>query len=73
VERQTRLTLTNVEIDWLLQVLNDIRVGLWLKLGSPDQEVEFLGTKPEEVRDHSLMQLAGHFQSFLLYSLELEN
>jgi len=27
-------------LEWLLQVVNDIRVGSWLKLGMPDQKSE---------------------------------
>ena len=29
-------TLKRAELEWLLQVLNDVRVGGWLLLGSPD-------------------------------------
>lgn len=37
------LTLDRSDVEWLLQVLNDIRVGSWLLLGSPD----FSGAPPE--------------------------
>ena len=33
-----QLTLSGPEIEWLLQVLNDVRVGSWIALGSPDPE-----------------------------------
>ncbi|HWH68747.1 MAG TPA: hypothetical protein VNT26_05145, partial [Candidatus Sulfotelmatobacter sp.] len=36
------LTLTPVEVEWLLQVLNDIRVGSWVLLGSPEQGMALL-------------------------------
>lgn len=32
-----RLRLTTVQVDWLLRVLNEVRVGLWVKLGKPDE------------------------------------
>lgn len=31
-----RLRLTTVQVDWLLRVLNEVRVGLWTKLGQPE-------------------------------------
>jgi hypothetical protein len=34
-----RVTLTAAEIEWLLQVLNDVRVGNWILLGSPEEEL----------------------------------
>lgn len=32
-EKGCRLTLSQEDIEWLLQVLNDVRVGSWLKAG----------------------------------------
>lgn len=62
------LTLTRSEIEWLLQVLNDIRVGSWLALGEPEQ-----GEEPEvteqNMRYHFALQVSGMFQSFLLAAL----
>ena len=37
-------TLSVHQMDWTLQVLNDIRVGCWLKLGCPDEKT---GRLPE--------------------------
>ena len=34
-EGDVRMTLTAGEIEWLLQVLNDVRVGNWILLGRP--------------------------------------
>lgn len=60
--------LAPAEIDWLLQVLNDIRVGSWLALGEPEQgEVPDL---TEQNARHLLnMEAAGMFQSSLLHAL----
>ena len=62
------LTLSHAEVEWLMQVLNDIRVGSWVILGSPDK-------KPMEVTAanaaHFLaMEMAGYFQMQLLEGLE---
>ena len=38
-KRGFRMTLARDDSEWLLQVLNDIRVGHWLLLGSPDSAV----------------------------------
>ena len=62
------LTLTPADIEWLLQVLNDVRVGCWLALGEPEP-----GEKPE-LTEHNAkyllaMELSGFFQSGLLAAL----
>jgi hypothetical protein len=62
------LTLSPAQVEWLLQVLNDVRVGCWLALGEPEP-----GEKPE-VTEHNVkyllgMELGGFFQSGLLAAL----
>ena len=62
------LTLTPPQAEWLLQVLNDVRVGSWLALGEPDE------SEPPEVTEtnaHFLLalELSGLFQSLLLEAL----
>lgn len=54
--------------EWLLQILNDVRVGCWQAMGSPDEaEPDPLGVEDEEKRSRLwLMELAGMFQSVLL-------
>ena len=65
-----RLTLSGAQIEWLLQVLNDIRVGSWLVLGEPDEKhgkpIE-LNTK--NVRYYAAMEFGGLFQTILLEAL----
>ena len=62
------LTLTPAQVEWLLQVLNDVRVGSWLALGEPEP-----GEKPdvtEQNTKHLLaMELGGFFESGLLAAL----
>jgi hypothetical protein len=69
-ETQTgfELTLTPAETEWLLQVLNDVRVGSWLALGEPepDEEPE---VNEENAKYLLAMELCGLFQSVLLAAL----
>jgi hypothetical protein len=61
------LTLTGEELEWLLQVLNDIRVGCWVQLGSPDSDrVRRGGLSAEEARAVAAMDMSAYFQSGLL-------
>lgn len=63
-----QLSLLSSEVDWLLQVLNDVRVGSWLRLGSPEERVD---TITEENAPHYFaMEAAGLFQMQLLHALE---
>ena len=66
-----RFTLERADSEWLLQVLNDVRVGHWLRLGSPE---------PGELRPQHLdakllpawlaMEMSGYFQMSILEGLE---
>jgi hypothetical protein len=59
--------LTPPELECLLQVLNDIRVGSWLQLGSPDEKQgKRLRLSLQNARYLWAMELAGHFQAALL-------
>ena len=63
-----RLSLSQPDIEWLLQVLNDIRVGSWITLGSPEGKLEHLNATTAP--DFWAMELAGAFQMELLQALE---
>lgn len=63
--------LSNAEVEWLLQVLNDIKVGSWVHLGEPDAK------KPSSapLTEHSMMiawsmEIAGLFQHSLLEAVQ---
>ena len=62
------LSLSRAEVEWLLQVFNDIRVGSWVRLGSPEE----LAPAPtqENLRGFWAMELSGQFQAGLLGALE---
>ncbi len=68
---ERRLVLKGDQFEWLLQVLNDIRVGSWVKLGCPD-----LGKAPplESTRANARylhsMDLSGQFQMALLEAVK---
>ncbi len=67
---QYRFTITAEQADWLLQILNDIRVGSWIKLGSPDlDKVRQQGVTQEKTRYLLAMEMSGFFQMVLLEAL----
>jgi hypothetical protein len=66
-----RFTLSPPQIEWLLQVLNDVRVGCWIQLGSPDPKPG----ESEEIDKARLpilraMEAAGFFEMVLLGALD---
>jgi len=64
-----QMTLSIADIEWLLQVLNDVRVGSWIILGSPEQDLwDFVPN--DETMPHALaMEMAGYFQQRLLEAI----
>ena len=58
------------EIEWLLQMLNDVRVGSWIALGSPDPESDKKIVFNEKILPHfRMMELAGAFEMVFLDAL----
>jgi hypothetical protein len=66
-ETGSRLSLSPAEAEAVLQVLNDVRVGSWVQLGSPEEiDVEF----DEKTAPHLVaMQMAGYFETQFLEAL----
>ena len=63
-------TLSRSEIEWLLQVLNDVRVGSWISLGSPEMlHDETVGLDDKTVPHRRSMEIAGAFEMILLNAL----
>jgi hypothetical protein len=60
--------LAHGEVDWLLQVLNDVRVGGWLALGEPEPG-EVPKVTEQNVKHHFAMEASGLFESALLAAL----
>ena len=66
-----QLTLNPRQIEWLLQVVNDIRVGSWLVLGEPDERSgKPIGLNTENARYYAAMEFCGYFQMVLLDAFE---
>jgi len=62
-----RLTLDSSQIEWLLQVVNDIRVGSWLILGEPDERNgKRIELNNQNARYYAAMEFCGYFQMALL-------
>jgi hypothetical protein len=70
-EQGYHCTLSTHQIDWLLQVLNDVRVGSWTRLGCPNEhERRLLDLNRENLRHMVDLELSGYFQTVLLHALE---
>ena len=66
-----RFTLSAPQMDWLLQVLNDIRVGGWLLLGQPDEKKgKSIQVNAQNLQHYAAMEFCGLFQMTLLDALE---
>lgn len=59
-----RLRLTTAQFDWLLRVLNEVRVGLWVKLGRPEELAPLV--ESGEIDSVVAMEICAFFQSRLL-------
>ena len=61
-----RFSLSPGDLEWLLQILNDVRVGSWISLGSPEPKLELDALNEKTARDFWAMEMAGAFQVVLL-------
>ena len=66
VQSHWRFTLRHGDFEWLLQILNDVRVGSWLALGSPEELPCGMPDDPDRATHVLGMELAGLFQMTLL-------
>ena len=68
------LTLSRHQAEWLLQVLNDVRVGSWIKLGEPNEMSErSITLTSENAPDLFTMEASAYFESVLLEALDSGN
>jgi hypothetical protein len=65
-----RLSLSPGDLEWLLQVLNDIRVGSWVRLGSPEPRLELAELNHLTAADFWAMELSGYFQMHFLEAIK---
>jgi hypothetical protein len=61
-----QFSLAKRDFDWMLQVLNDVRVGNWLELGSPDDVHNPIELLQQDPAAFFHMEAAGMFQMQLL-------
>jgi hypothetical protein len=64
-----RFALTHSEMEWLLQLLNDVRVGSWIQLGEPDGNSNIFG--PEQKLTEQTIQLAWTMEMAGLFVHEI--
>jgi hypothetical protein len=69
-ERGCRISLSAPDLEWLLQILNDIRIGSWILLGSPEENWRALELTETTAPHAWAMEMAGYFQMYLLAVLE---
>ena len=67
----SRLKLSYSDAEWLLQVLNDIRVGSWVLLGSPELKFDPESIAPEELKLYWEMELAGMLEMQLISAMNV--
>ena len=73
-ENGGRVSFSRSEIEWLLQVCNDVRVGSWLALGAPDEKSLPEQELNEQTVPHLLiMDAAGFFEMQFLQALHKES
>jgi hypothetical protein len=66
-----RFSLNPSQMEWVLQVLNDVRVGSWLLLGSPNGKEDIYKSLNETTAPHFwAMEMASAFQYNLLTAVE---
>jgi hypothetical protein len=66
-ENDFHLTLEPAHVECLLQALNDVRVGSWLRLGSPEElEASFAALNEETAPYFWSLEVAGFFEMALL-------
>jgi hypothetical protein len=68
-ETDVEMNVSAGEIEWVLQVLNDVRVGNWILLGSPEEHPRF-DPNTENAAYLLAMEMAGQFQMHLLEAIK---
>ena len=64
---------SRADMEWLLQVLNEVRVGSWLTLGRPDlQKGKTIPPSPDNFRHYWAMDVAGGFEMIFIAALSGE-
>lgn len=64
------LVLSGSEVEWLLQVLNDVRVGSWVLLGAPADDLWNFDLNEQTAPHAWTMEVAGWYEAALLEALQ---
>jgi len=65
-----RFSLARTDFEWMMQVLNDVRVGNWLRLGSPDDVHDPIELLQRDPAAFFHMEAAGLFEMQLLEAVQ---
>ncbi|MDB6027911.1 MAG: hypothetical protein JWM68_4134 [Verrucomicrobiales bacterium] len=69
--KKFQISLSTERIDWLLRVLNDVRVGAWDIVGRPNHEQrDKINLQSKNSHYYGVMELSGFFQTAFLHALE---
>jgi hypothetical protein len=68
-DANVEFSMATGEAEWLLQVLNDIRVGSWVSLGCPTPDKQLTELTEEQARSLWVMDVTALFQNELLKAL----
>ncbi len=63
-------SLARADLEWMLQVLNDVRVGNWLQLGSPEEVHDPIALLRRDPAAFFRMEAAGLFEMQLLEAIQ---
>lgn len=63
-------SLARTDLQWMLQVLNDVRVGNWLQLGSPEEVHDPIALLQKDPAAFFRMEAAGLFEVQLLEAVQ---
>jgi hypothetical protein len=68
-----RWLAARADMEWVLRVLNEVRVGSWLALGSPDlQRSKNVAPTPETEPHYWAMDIAGGFEMIFIAAVSGE-
>jgi hypothetical protein len=67
VDQEWHFSLSHADYNWMLQTLNDVRVGNWLRLGAPEDVHDPAALVEQDPAAFFLMEAAGMFQMGFLH------
>ena len=71
LEDSYQFAVNGEQLEWLLQALNDVRVGSWTKLGCPEMQAVRKLVLNEKTAVHvTAMELSGYFQNAFLAAFQ---